>query len=227
MVNERPAADFVKKIKLYQSSIKSVKGLAGVKIKTPDNKISYTQVTIAQTPNLLRLEALNPFGKTVGFISSDGTYLYIITPSEKGRYSANETFNLAYIYPGLNLKVTAGDLVDLMLGRIPENVYMSKRQPSLITEGEWTKLTFPTDAPGKDNILWINPTNYQIVKAQVFLKDGRLTNLTYEYFDELKDGRYFPRIIHFSSGDLSIRIKYEDDIELNGTVDNTLLKPGI
>jgi len=227
MLDIRAASEFVEKVKLHQSSIKSVKGLASVKIKSPDNKISYTQVTIAQMPNLLRIEALNPFGKAVGFISSDGTYLYIISPSDRGRYDVNDVFDLAYIYPGLNLKVTAGDLVDLMLGRIPEHVYTSERDPEVVTEEQSIKLIFATEVEGITNVIWLNPTNNQITKANIYLKDGNQATIKYEYFDELKNGRFFPSKIYFASGDLSITIKYEDDIELNGDIDNTLFKPGI
>ncbi|MCZ6684706.1 MAG: hypothetical protein O6849_01835, partial [Candidatus Dadabacteria bacterium] len=106
-IKENNAETILEKIQLYEGAIRSLKSLAKVKIKTPDSKISYTQVTIAQRPDLLRLEALNPFGKTVGFISSDGTNIYIISPSERGVYDSGEKFDLAYIYPGLKLKISA------------------------------------------------------------------------------------------------------------------------
>ncbi|MCK5710050.1 MAG: hypothetical protein KAI07_05875 [Deltaproteobacteria bacterium] len=61
-IEENNAREIFEKIELYEGAIRSLKSLAKVKIKTPEQKISYTQVTIAEKPDLLRLEALNPFG---------------------------------------------------------------------------------------------------------------------------------------------------------------------
>ena len=219
------AETILEKIRLYEGAIRSLKSLAKVKIKTPDSKISYTQVTIAQRPDLLRLEALNPFGKAVGFISSDGTNIYIISPSERGIYDSGAIFDLAYIYPGLNLKISAENLVNLVLGRLPVNVYDMGSVPELSVDGERIKLVFHSETSIGQNTLWVNGMNFRVEKAEFTLDNGARAKINYEYFDSLIDGYYFPRIIEFSSEGLSISIIYEPDVELNKDVDKTLFKP--
>lgn len=215
----------LEKIKLYEGAVRSLKGLAKVKIKTPDNKISYTQVTIAERPDLLRLEALNPFGKTVGFISSDGSNIYIISPSERGVYNSNTKFNLAYVYPGLNLEITANNLVNLILGRLPENVFDLESDPELTTDNGKLKLTFNSNNSQEPNSIWVNSSNYRVEKADFNLDEGTRATIKYEYFEDLINGLYFPKVIDFTSEGLSITIIYDPDLELNQKVDKSLYKP--
>ena len=215
----------LKKIELFEGALRSLKGLAKVKSKTPDIKISYTQVTIAERPDLLRLEALNPFGKTVGFISSDGTNIYIISPSERGVYDSSTNFDLAYVYPGLNLKITATNLVNLILGRLPDKVYDLGSAPEMSADGSQIKLNFASDNSSEPNTLWVNSTNYRVEKAEFSVDQESRALITYEYFDSLIDGFYFPKTIDFASKGLSITIVYDPDVELNKNVDKALYRP--
>ncbi len=217
--------EIIKRIALFENGIRSVKGLAKVRIKTPGDKISYTQVTVAEEPDLLRLEALNPFGNTVGFISSDGRHIYIISSSERGRYNSDEEFDLSYVYPGLELRITAESLVNLVLGRLPYKIYDSGQDPALTTESGYLKLTFRDEDTGRENSIWVNHENYRVEKADFSLSNGDRASVSYEYFDGLVDGHYFPRSIDFETGELSINIVYEPDVELNGGVDRTLFRP--
>lgn len=215
----------LEKIELFEGAVRSLKGLAKVKIKTPDNKISYTQVTIAERPDLLRLEALNPFGKTVGFISSDGTNIYIISPSERGVYDSSTSFDLTYVYPGLNLKITATNLVNLILGRLPDGVYDLRSAPEMSADGDLINLNFNSDSSSVSNSLWVNSTNYRVERAEFSLDHGAKAVVKYKYFEDLIDGFYFPKTIDFASEGLSITIIYEADLELNKNVDKSLYRP--
>lgn len=217
--------EIIARVALFEDGIRSVKGLAKVRIKTGDEKVSYTQVTVAEKPDLLRLEALNPFGSTVGFISSDGEYIYIISSTERGRYSSGEEFDLSYVYPGLDLRITAESLVNLVLGRLPYKIYDSGHTAVLTAEAGYLKLTFRDGEDGTENALWVNHENYRVEKADFSLSDGKRARISYEYFGSLVDGHYFPRSIDFETGELSINIVYEPDLELNGEVDRALFRP--
>ncbi|MEM7008024.1 MAG: DUF4292 domain-containing protein [Thermodesulfobacteriota bacterium] len=215
----------LERISRSESAIRSIKGLAKVKIKTRDDKISYTQVTIAKRPDLLRLEALNPFGKTVGFISSDGDNIYIISPSERAVYDANTEFDLASLYPGLNLKITSENLVNLILGRLPESVFDLSSSPELSADGNLIKLTFHSQTTELADYLWVNKDNFRVERAEFYLHESQKATINYEYFADLKDGLYFPKTIDFKSKGLSITIVYEQDIELNKEVNKSLFRP--
>lgn len=226
-IQDSNAREIIEKIELFEGAVRSVKSLAKVKIKTPDQKIAYTQVTIAEKPDLLRLEALNPFGKTVGFISSDGTNIYIISPSQRDVYNSGEIFNLAYVYPGLNLRFSAQNLVNLILGHLPVDIYEKADVPELSIDGERIKLAFSSSSPSNPNILWVNSSNFRVEKARFTLDNGNTATLNYEYFDTLINGLYFPRVIDFASEGISISIIYEQDVELNKDINKTLFAPAI
>lgn len=226
-IEGKSTSAILEKVELYENAIRSLKGFAKVKIKTPDDKISYSQVTVAEKPNLLRLEALNPFGKAVGFISSDGENIYIISPSERGVYDSTIKFDLAYVYPGLNLKITAENLVNLVLGRLPENTYDLNSTPEISTDSGSIKLNFKSGNSMENNILWLNGTNYRVEKAEFSLEEGMRAVINYQYFDDLINGLYFPQTIEFASDQLSITIVYEQDLDLNTDIDKNLFKPAL
>lgn len=219
------AAEAASKAALLNSSVKSVKGLARVSISAPGEKISYTQVTVASEPDRIRLEALNPFGSTVGFISSDGQSIYVISSSARDVYHGDEEFDLAYIYPGLNLRVTAESLVNLVLGRLPYDLFSSGRAPVLSTDGQLIKLTYPGAAGGGEDAVWLDPSTFKARKAEFSLEGGRRASVSYEYFGGLVAGHYFPRSIAFESKGLSITLVYEDGVEVNVPVDSSLFRP--
>jgi outer membrane lipoprotein-sorting protein len=215
----------VEKVGLLESGVRSVKGLARVRIETASDKVSYTQVTVAEKPDLIRLEALNPFGSTVGFISSDGRHTYIISSGEKDVYDAREEFDLSYVYPGLDIRITAESLVNLVMGRLPYRIYESDSKPAVAADAGLIKLTWKNGSDGGESTLWVNNENYRVEKAEFPLGNGGRATLLYEYFDGLVDGHYFPRKIDFDTGGLSITIVYEPDVELNGGVDRALFTP--
>lgn len=222
---DAPTEEIVNRVELLQNSVRSVKGLASVSIKTPDESISYTQVTLAEEPNLIRLEALNPFGSTVGFVSSDGALVYIVSQNGRDDFSIEEAFNLAYVYPGLSLRITVEHLVDLVTGRVPKDLFMEDSAVELSSSPRGPVLLFENGPDISSDMLWINPQNNRVEKAQILLDNGDTGYIKYEYFDGLVGGYYFPRVIDFKTGDLSITITYEPDVVLNSTIDRTLLRP--
>jgi len=226
-IEEKNASQILEKVQLFESAIRSVKGFAKVRIKTQDSKLSYTQVTVAEKPDLLRLEALNPFGKAVGFISSDGTNIYIISPSQRGVYDSDIRFDLAYVYPGLNLEITAENLVNLVLGRLPENIYDMDSSPTVSADNGLIRLDFKSENSADFNSLWVNSLNSRVEKAAFTLDNGTTAEISYVYFEDLIDGFYFPKKIDFASEGLSISILYDPDIELNTNIDKQLFKPAV
>ena len=222
---EASPEELLKKAELLQNSVRSVKGLASVSIKTPQDKISYTQITLAGEPDLLRLEALNPFGSTVGFISSDGRNIYIVSQQDRGVYDIGKVFNLSYVYPGLGLEITIERLVDLVTGRVPKDLFTGDRDVELSSASGHRVLSFKNGSGVIDDRLWINPLNNRIERAQIVLDSGEEANISYEYFDGLINGHYFPRVIDFKTGELAIKITYEPGVVLNQTLDPSLLKP--
>ena len=64
----------------------SLRGLAKVKVKTPQRNVSGTQVVLAERPDRLRAETLGTFGTPLLLLATDGTDLGVLVPSQNSYY---------------------------------------------------------------------------------------------------------------------------------------------
>jgi outer membrane lipoprotein-sorting protein len=203
---------------------RSIKGLAYITIKTPDRSVSFKQVTIAQESNLLHLEALTPFGSTAGMVISDGEKTYVILPEEKKVFNNAHEFDLSYLYPDLSGKITVNNLVNLLLGRLPEGQIKEDGEVKLSKESNYIVLNFLRS--GKEvSILWVNPKNYRIEKAKINLEGGVKATYEFEDFIRLGSGVSFPKKIELRLDRFWISVSYDDAVEINGQLDKNLFKP--
>ncbi len=203
---------------------RSIKGLAYITIKTPDRSISFKQVTIAQQSNLLHLEALTPFGSTAGMVISDGEKTYVILPEEKRVFNNADEFDLSYIYPNLSGKLTVNNLVNLLLGRLPEGQINGDREAQLSIESNHLVLTF-LGTGKEESVLWVSPINYRIEKAKINLDSGVKATFEFEDFIKLASGAYFPKKIKLGLDRFWISVSYYNELEINGQLDKNLFKP--
>ncbi len=203
---------------------RTIKGLAYITIKTPDRSVSFKQVTIAQQSNLLHLEALTPFGSTAGMVISDGEKTYVILPEEKRVFNNADEFDLSYLYPNLSGKLTVNNLVNLLLGRLPEGQINEDREAQLSIESNHLVLTF-RGTGREESVLWVSPVNYRIEKAKINLDSGVKATCEFEDFIKLDSGAYFPKKIKLSLDRFWISVSYDDEVEINGQLDKNLFKP--
>lgn len=217
-------SEVIKKVRGSEGKIRSVRGLAYIRIETPKEAVAFKQVTVAEEPNLFHLEALDPLGRTVGMITSDGEKIYFILPEETRVFDSLHKFDLSSIYPAFPVRIGADDLVNFLLGRPPvktnyedNNIYMSKAANKLVLhvfnkEGE------------QESVLQINPLTYVIEEARVNL-DGGSATASFSDFVETGPGSLFPRRLELRFSDSVISVKYDDKVKVNGEVDRNLYKP--
>jgi outer membrane lipoprotein-sorting protein len=216
--------DVISKVMGAESRVSSVKGLASVKIESPYSNVSYKQVTIAEEPNLLRLEAIAPFGRTVGMIISNGQKVYVISPEERNEFDNLEEFDLSYFYPDLPVKVTLKNLVNLFLGRLPEEPdFINSRALLGADDGQVVLSLFKGGK--KESVLWINPLNYRISKAMITLENGSIATCEFEDFIDVGNGTQIPRRIELRVDEYLISLKYDSDVDVNTDIDRNLFKP--
>ena len=216
--------EVLKKAKEGEESIRSVKGLASVSIKAPDRKVSYNQVTVAEEPNLLHLEAVAPFGRVVGMVFSDGAKIYVISPEEQRTFSSLHEFDFSFLYPGLPVKITVDDLVNLLLGHLPQEPEYEGSEVHLSAKSNYIVLTLLKNGK-EESVLWINPLNYRIEEANINLSEGIMATCKFGDFKDLGAGVFFPKRIEFKVGGFSILVKYDEGVEVNGEIDRDLFKP--
>ncbi len=215
--------EVLKKVKEVQESVNSVKGLAFVSIKSPDKKVSFNQVTIAKEPNLLHLEALAFFGIGAGMIFSDGEKIYVILPRERGVFNSQQEFDFSSFYP-IPIKITVNNLVNLLLGRLPEKPDYEGSDVRLGLESNYIVLTFIKSGK-EEGVLWINPLNYRIERASINLNGGVLATCKFGDFKNVGAGVSFPKKIELKVDKFSISVNYNEDVEVNGDIDRNLFKP--
>jgi outer membrane lipoprotein-sorting protein len=224
-LNQINLGEVLARVKETNQGAKSIKGLASISIKTPDKSVSFKQVTIAEESNLLRLEAIAPFGRTAGMLISDGEKTYVILPEERRVFDNAEEFNLSYLYPDLPGKLSINDLVNLLLGRLPEVAINEDSDVQLSTDSNYLVLTFHNNTK-EERVLWVNPVNYRIEKAKINLDGGVKATCEFKDFIELSSGEgSFPKKIELKLDRFSISVKYDEEVEVNGKLDKNLFKP--
>lgn len=216
--------EVLKKVKESQQSIRSVKGLASVTIKAPDKRVSFNQVTIAEEPNLLHIEALVPFGRAVGTIISDGEKIYVTFPKERRVFDRTQEFDFSSLYSGLPVKLTVDKLVNLLLGRLAEPPEYESSQVYLSTRSDYLILTLFKNGK-EEGVLWVDHINYRIERANINLGGGVSVVYRFDDFKDVGPGVSFPKRIELKVDKFSISLKYDEDVEVNGNIDRNSFKP--
>jgi len=105
------------------SAFQSLKGMAKVKVVTPEKTLRANQVILAEKPDRLRAEMLSPFGQTLMVLASDGKDFKVSLPSSGDFYQGEATAaNLARF---TRLPFEIADLVNLLLYQVPVIPYRS------------------------------------------------------------------------------------------------------
>jgi outer membrane lipoprotein-sorting protein len=216
--------EVLKKVQEAQQSVRSIKGLASVTIKAPDKRISFNQVTIAEEPNLLHLEALALFGKVAGTIISDGEKIYVTFPKERRIFDKAQEFDFSTLYTGLPVKITTDELVNLLLGRLAGPPDYDLSQVNLSVKSNYLILTFIKNGK-EEGILWANPLNYRIERANLNLGERVSASYRFNDFKDAGSGVFFPKKIELKVDHFSISLKYDDEVEVNGKIDRNSFLP--
>lgn len=223
-LNQINLPEVLTKVKEANGGARSIRGLASITIKTPDRSVSFKQVTIVDESNLLHLEAIAPFGRTAGMVISDGKKTYVILPEEKRVFDNFKEFDFSYIYPDIPIKITVNNLVNLLLGRLPEGSMNEDLEVRLSVKSSYLILTF-LNSGKEDSILWVNPINYRIEKAKINLQGGVQATCEFKDFKDIGSGVSFPKKIELKLDRFSISVKYDEEVEINGDLDKNLFKP--
>lgn len=216
--------EVLEKVRKAEESVESVKGLASVSIKSPERRVSFNQVTIAKEPNLLRLEALAPFGRTAAMVISDGVKIYVITPKEQEVFDSLHEFDFSFFYPELPVRITVSSLVNLLLGRLPEGRNHDDSQVQISKDSYHVILTF-SDEGGRQDTLWVNPLTYRVEKAKIDLDGGVPAEYRFKNFKYIEAGISFPTRIELKVNEFSISINYNDQVAVNSEIDQNLFRP--
>jgi len=210
--------ELVKTVAEKESLINTVKGIALVRLKSPEKKVSFKQVTIVKDPNILRLEALAPFGRTVAMVISDGTKVSLEVSSEKLVFYRVEDFNFSDFYGFIPVKIGIQELTDFLLGKIPVHIFNDKYNLG-VDEKEGLILL---ESKTSKNIIWINHNYVRVAKASIYLENGDHVNVSFNKFREIEPELFFPFEMELKYEDFSIYVKYDYDVDINKNIRDDL-----
>jgi len=215
--------DVISRVKEAERSVRSVQGLASVRIHSPVENVSFKQVTIAEEPDLLHIEALAPFGRTAAVLISDGDKVYVNFPKERTEFDNIKDFNFSLLYPRLPVDISLENLVNLFLGRLPEDPDYDESSILIRADQNQIVLTLFKNRL-KESVLWVNPETYRIEKALIRLENGNTAACEFKDFIDFGNGVSMPRKIELKVEEYSIQLKYDKDVSVNLNIDRELFK---
>ena len=211
------SAELLSLLKEQEEKIYSVRGLALARLKSPDQKVSFKQVTIVEYPNKLRLEALAPFGRTELAVISNGEKVLLKFPKQDVLYNEPEAFNFSVFYPNIPVPINITHLSNFLLGRLPIDLYNDKYSIEIDEKNNLLIL----NSTSSENKLWVDFRYFRIKKASFLFENDEKIVVNYDDFMPLETV-YFPRRVELNLQDYSIYVKYDFDVEINQSIKQSL-----
>lgn len=206
-------------LKEQEEKVDTVKGLALARLQSPDDKVSFRQVTIVESPNKLRLEALAPLGTVELAVISNGSKVLLKFPKDDVLYNQLEAFNFSVFYPNIPVPINIDHLSKILLGRLPVDLFNDKYEVEVDEANNQLILSSTTS----DNKLWVDFKYFRIKKAAFLFEYREEIVVHYSNFIPF-ESFYFPREIELNLKDYSIFIKYDYDVVINEQVRQSLFE---
>jgi outer membrane lipoprotein-sorting protein len=206
-----PGEEVFQQVKARQGAVLGLKGLAQVKVSSPEKSFSNQEVLFARRPGFLRVESLSPLGTPLFYLVTDGKEIRLYDPGENRYYRGgwrNDALSFA-----LPLTLPSEEVVLFLLGGVP---LMDPESISLrpeTQEGLWI-LDLRSSARGERQTLWVHPRFFYIVRADL-QRPGSSYQLFYSDFRPVKE-ILFPHEMRLFAADRKIRISVEfSEVDLN------------
>jgi hypothetical protein len=205
--------DLLHEIGLRRNFFQGLKGLAWVRVDSPQDRLHVQEALLVQRPGLLRMETLGPLGTPQLYLLTDGREVTLYHPGEnryfRGPYDAH-SLPLPFALP-FHLK--SEEIVSFLLGISPSlNPVQTSVVPDL-QEGLWI-LTLASAGEEIQQTLWIHPQSLAILRGKV-----HRPGISYEFaFADFRtvNGRAFPHKLSLAAPAAEIRIGVEyGEIEIN------------
>lgn len=204
-------------------AVHSLKGIARIKVESPDETFSVKEFIIAQRPGSLRLETLTPLGQPGFYAATDGRELFLYNPSENTHYHGEATpRNLRLIKIPLHLAIE--EVVSLVLGGVVLIDY-DPEQSLCSANGDDYRIRLMTGDKKTTQVLTLSREDLRVVASETF-RDGEALTLSVTYGSyEVDGGVNFPReiAVTFPADRTTVRINYKK-VEFLSEVDSSLFR---
>jgi len=194
--------------------ISSVQGLARVEVKAPMTSINGGQVLIAEKPDRLRAEILNPFGMPLVSLTASAGQLGVLLTAQNLYYTGAATPENLEQFAHIPLNVP--DLVSLLLYQ-PPLIEAWKVAAYVLKDGGWLVVRYATLQRQE---LVFNQSR-QLVEVSYFKNNDLLVKAKYAKF--MEQGAFYPAVLTLDLPEKYATISLEfSDVETNGQ-----LRPGV
>jgi outer membrane lipoprotein-sorting protein len=206
-----PAQEVLQQVKARQAAVLGLKGLARVKVSSPEKSFSNQQVLFARRPGFLRVESLSPLGTPLLSLVTDGKEIRLYNPGENKYYRGGwRSDSLSFAFP---LALPPEEVVLFLLGGVPlaEQEAVSLRPES--KEGLWI-LDLLSPGRSEAQTLWVHPQTFHILRADLKRPESSY-QLVYSDFRRVKE-ILFPHQMRLLAEDQKLRISAEfPEVDLN------------
>jgi len=220
LVGDQVSQNFAKELMQEWSAnsvrVTSVQGLAKVKVRSPENSLSGTQVILAEKPDRLRAETLSPFGSPLLLLAADGENLGVLLPSRNLYYTgAASPANLGRF---VRIPLRLSDLVSVLLYQ-PPMIRPWSEEAFELQEGGWLLIR---NGSSRRQELTFNPAR-QLVATNYYDTDKLLLKITYGKFSAEEGG--FPLLFGIELPELTTTASLEfSEPETNGKLPAGIFK---
>jgi hypothetical protein len=203
--------------------VRSLQGLAKVKVKTPEQSSGGSQVIIASQPAQLRAETLSPFGTPLLLLATDGADLAVLVPAQNTYYFGRaDARNIGRF---TRIPARPGDLVDTLLYNVPIPAFEAL-QTWQLTDGGWL---LKLSGSGRHQEL-VFDARRRLVALRYFYADQAIFTVAYSDFTDAEPP--FPQRIDMNLNEYGIEASMQfSELELNTNPDHKLFSlsppPGV
>ena len=206
-----PPEEILRQVDALQQALQGLKGLAQVKVSSPERTWSVQQVLFARRPALLRTESLSPLGTPILYMVTDGQKLDLYQPGENRYYQG--TFQAGSHFLALPPELTPEEVVSFLLGGVTRRDYEKIFIRAEPKEGLWV-LDLLSPSREESQTLWVFPQPFHILRAE-FHRPRFSYRVAYANFRRTK-GILFPERMLLTSAVPQTKISLEfREMELN------------
>jgi outer membrane lipoprotein-sorting protein len=200
----------------------TLKAQAKVKVSSPSDNYSVTELIFSKRPSFVRLETIGPLGQTLLFLTTDIKKVYIYSPTENRFYTGLASRkNLSLLVP---LPFKAADIIDLFQGRIDLSRYVPQSMSFDELKGIYEVQVIPNETGLGMVVLTVDARTFSILTMRVYDQDNNLT-VDGAFGDFAGVGTaVIPRKLTYNVPNQGVFVKIVieyDDVQLDVTLDDS------
>lgn len=196
------------KFKEGEGTPTGLRGIAKIKVESPDEKFSVKEIVIAKRPQCLRLETLTPLGHPEFFAATDGRELFLFSPSENKFYQGiASNKNISSL---LHINLSLEETVSIILGKVPLIDYDAEQVEDRV-KGDLCILKLSSKDERFTQVLKINLNNQKVVASETYSGgEGLILSIKYGGYARIGE-MLFPReiIVSLPQDKTILKINYK------------------